>query len=195
MARRKRTKKKKRKRRARSIGAYYDYNRQEPHFLGRDYSKFSVIYQMNQQRQELEANESLKRWIGREKQFYNLVKQQSSLQDQPISEKDLLRIAQGYGLSSTPQKTKKKEDESPQDEESPQEIEARLNALRYTESPASSAGFSVTRVGDGTFVGTPRTLNFEPEPEPEPQSKRFNPLNKGLSPGSFFKGFLKSTSP
>eukprot|EP01052_Picozoa_sp_SAG31_P054451 SAG31_NODE_14503_length_803_cov_0.890625_3_plen_76_part_01 len=76
MARRKRTKKKKRKRRpsGRSIGPYYDYNRQEPHFLGRDYSKFSVIHQMNQQRQELEANESLKRWVGREKQFYNLVK-------------------------------------------------------------------------------------------------------------------------
>eukprot|EP01050_Picozoa_sp_SAG11_P063110 SAG11_NODE_42827_length_174_cov_160.600000_1_plen_44_part_10 len=44
MARRKRTKKKKRKRRARSIAPYYDYNRQEPHFLGRDYSKFSVIH-------------------------------------------------------------------------------------------------------------------------------------------------------
>eukprot|EP01050_Picozoa_sp_SAG11_P063272 SAG11_NODE_43016_length_171_cov_348.541667_1_plen_44_part_10 len=44
MARRKRTKKKKRKRRpsGRSIAPYYDYNRQEPHFLGRDYSKFSV---------------------------------------------------------------------------------------------------------------------------------------------------------
>ena len=81
MARRKRTKKKKRKRRpsGRSIAPYYDYNRQEPHFLGRDYSKFSVIHQMNQQRQELEAAESLKRWVGR-KQFYNLVKLQSSLQ-------------------------------------------------------------------------------------------------------------------
>eukprot|EP01050_Picozoa_sp_SAG11_P061798 SAG11_NODE_41307_length_195_cov_244.854167_1_plen_54_part_01 len=54
MARRKRTKKKKRKRRARAqrqrVAPYYDYNRQEPHFLGRDYSKFSVIHQMNQQR-------------------------------------------------------------------------------------------------------------------------------------------------
>eukprot|EP01050_Picozoa_sp_SAG11_P060996 SAG11_NODE_40372_length_203_cov_20.019231_1_plen_52_part_10 len=52
MARRKRTKKKKKKRRARTlrVAPYYDYNRQEPHFLGRDYSKFSVIHQMNQQR-------------------------------------------------------------------------------------------------------------------------------------------------
>eukprot|EP01050_Picozoa_sp_SAG11_P060446 SAG11_NODE_39731_length_223_cov_23.701613_2_plen_44_part_01 len=44
MARKRRTKKKKKKRRARSIAPYYDYNRQEPPFLGRDYSKFSAIH-------------------------------------------------------------------------------------------------------------------------------------------------------
>eukprot|EP01050_Picozoa_sp_SAG11_P046921 SAG11_NODE_24263_length_375_cov_1865.137681_1_plen_82_part_10 len=54
---------------------YYDYNRNEALRMRQVYQNISTIQEDSRKRQQIESEESLKRWVGREKQLYSKVLQ------------------------------------------------------------------------------------------------------------------------
>eukprot|EP01050_Picozoa_sp_SAG11_P019194 SAG11_NODE_3020_length_2758_cov_379.460323_2_plen_268_part_00 len=74
---------------------YYEYNKNEALKMRNVYSNISNIQAESKRRQEIEAAETFKKWVGREGELYKRVVKQSTLQDTPLSDKNIIDVAEG----------------------------------------------------------------------------------------------------
>eukprot|EP01050_Picozoa_sp_SAG11_P025328 SAG11_NODE_5678_length_1488_cov_2248.403168_3_plen_186_part_01 len=78
---------------------YYEFNRNEALRMRQVYQNISTIQQDSQIRRQIEADETYKKWIGREKELMNMAKKSGSLDDKPLTRADLDNFVQGRPTS------------------------------------------------------------------------------------------------
>eukprot|EP01050_Picozoa_sp_SAG11_P021612 SAG11_NODE_3884_length_2169_cov_149.440097_3_plen_336_part_00 len=84
---------------------YYEFNRNEALRMRQVYQNISTIQQDSQIRRQIEADETYKKWIGREKELMNTAKKSGSLDDKPLTRADLDNFVQGRPTSKATAQT------------------------------------------------------------------------------------------